>query len=390
MGRGKNQNLNFIDLFCGAGGLSRGLEMSGFHCVLGVDNDKAAIATFERNHPHADAYLGDISDFSDYKFKKIAGKQKIHLICGGPPCQGLSTVGEGIPDDPRNFLFLEFLRAVTSVKPDFVVIENVTGLLSRKNAKITVGIIKQFAKFGYNMSVRVLSADRFGVPQKRRRTIFIGNRIGIENIFPEPTHSKKPKTVMDAISNMKSFDGIEHNHDVAAARIPSEIEKQRIMHVPEGRSVRYEKDEIEFLPPKLRFGVDWKKVDEGRFREKKLNRLHRKKPSPTIMTGRHTYYHPTKPRYLTAREAAAIQSFPNEFVFEGTISQQWRQIGNAVPPLLGKAVGNAIIKSYKSRKKISMDPNISINDIIAAVRKYAFDYKKKEQNNAEISEWISN
>ena len=108
------------------------------------------------------------------------------------------------------------------------------------------------------------------------------------------------------------------------------------------------------------------------------------------MTGRHTYYHPTKPRYLTAREAAAIQSFPNEFVFEGTISQQWRQIGNAVPPLLGKAVGNAIIKSYKSRKKISMDPNISINDIIAAVRKYAFDYKKKEQNNAKISEWISN
>ena len=390
MGRGKNQNLNFIDLFCGAGGLSRGLEMSDFHCVLGVDNDKAAIATFERNHPHADAYLGDISDFSNYKFKKIAGKQKIHLICGGPPCQGLSTVGEGIPDDPRNFLFLEFLRAVTSVKPDFVVIENVTGLLSRKNAKITVGIIKQFAKFGYNMSVRVLSADRFGVPQKRRRTIFIGNRIGIENIFPEPTHSKKPRTVIDAISNLKSFDGIEHNHDVAAAHIPSEIEKQRIMHVPEGRSVRYEKDEIEFLPPKLRFGVDWKKVDEGRFREKKLNRLHRKKPSPTIMTGRHTYYHPTKPRYLTAREAAAIQSFPNEFVFDGTIAQQWRQIGNAVPPLLGKAVGNAIIKSYKSRKKISVDPNISINDIIAAVRKYAFDYKKKEQNNAEISEWISN
>ena len=172
--------------------------------------------------------------------------------------------------------------------------------------------------------------------------------------------------------------------------IPSEIEKQRIMHVPEGRSVRYEKDEIEFLPPKLRFGVDWKKVDEGRFREKKLNRLHRKKPSPTIMTGRHTYYHPTKPRYLTAREAAAIQSFPNEFVFDGTIAQQWRQIGNAVPPLLGKAVGNAIIKSYKSRKKISIDPNISINDIIAAVRKYAFDYKKKEQNNAKISEWISN
>ena len=390
MGRKKNQNLNFIDLFCGAGGLSRGLEMAGFRCILGVDNDKAAMTTFERNHPHADAYLGDISDFSNYKFKKIAAKQKIHLICGGPPCQGLSTVGEGIPDDPRNFLFLEFLRAVTNVKPDFVIIENVTGLLSRKNAKITVGIIKQFAKFGYNMSVRVLSADHFGVPQKRRRTIFIGNRIGIENIFPNTTHNKSSVTVGDVFSNLKSFDGLEHNHDVIAASIPSDIEKQRIMHVPEGSSVRYEKDEIQFLPPKLRFGVDWKKVDEGRFREKKLNRLDRKKPAPTIMTGRHTYYHPTESRYLTAREAAAIQSFPNEFVFEGTISQQWRQIGNAVPPLLGKAVGNAIIKSYKSRKKISIDPNISVNDIIAAVRKYAFDYKKKEQNNANVANWINN
>ena len=105
------------------------------------------------------------------------------------------------------------------------------------------------------------------------------------------------------------------------------------------------------------------------------------------MTGRHTYYHPTEPRYLTAREAAVIQSFPNDFEFKGTISQQWRQIGNAVPPLLGKAIGSAIIDSY-ARKKISVNPNIF--DMIAAVRRYAFDYKKKEQDNTKISDFVSN
>jgi len=202
MGRGKNQNLNFIDLFCGAGGLSRGLEMSGFHCVLGVDNDKAAVATFERNHPHADAYLGDISDFSNYKFKKIAGKQKIHLICGGPPCQGLSTVGEGIPDDPRNFLFLEFLRAVTSVKPDFVVIENVTGLLSRKNAKITVGIIKQFAKFGYRYRVS---------PEPSEATTLVYQciiREDVSGITPHQVSGEK-----DNYRGYRTYERLRRNHE---------------------------------------------------------------------------------------------------------------------------------------------------------------------------------
>ena len=372
-----SKKINFVDLFCGAGGLSHGLEMAGFQCVFGVDNDKSAMSTFEKNHPDAEAYLGDISDISNYKFKKISKDKKIHIVCGGPPCQGLSTVGEGIPDDPRNFLFLEFVRAVKNIKPDFVILENVTGILSRKNINITAGIINQFAESGYNMSVRVLSADHFGVPQKRRRSIFIGNRLAIENIFPTPTHAGKPRTVADAFFHMK-FDGIEHNHDTNIAKIKNKIEKQRIMHIPEGKSVRYEKDEVEYLPPKLRFDVDWSKIDESRFREAKLNRLDRKIPSPTIMTGRYTYYHPTEPRYLTVREAAAIQSFPNDFIFEGTISQQWRQIGNAVPPLLGKAIGNAILRSYKEQKKLKDVSHISVKELIGAVRAHAFDYVNLE------------
>ena len=376
IGMSKNQ-INFVDLFCGAGGLSRGLEMAGFQCVLGTDNDKAAMSTFERNHPHAESYLGDISDISNEKFKKISKSQKIHIVCGGPPCQGLSTVGEGIPDDPRNFLFLEFVRAVKNIKPDFVILENVTGILSKKNINISAGIINQFAKLGYNMSVRVLSADHYGVPQRRRRSIFIGNKIGIENLFPKPTHVNNPRTVNDAFSDMR-FDDVEHNHDIEAAQIKNVLEKKRIMKIPEGKSIRYEKDELDYLPAKLRFDIDWDTIEESRFREKKLNRLDRKSLSPTIMTGRHTYYHPTEPRYLTAREAASIQSFPNDFIFEGTISQQWRQIGNAVPPLLGKAIGNAILRSYKEAKKTKLQSYDSVDELIAVVRAHAFDYKKIE------------
>ena len=370
----KNQ-INFVDLFCGAGGLSRGLEMAGFKCILATDNDKAAMSTFERNHPDAEAYLGDISDISNYKFRKISKAQKIHIVCGGPPCQGLSTVGEGIPDDPRNFLFLEFVRAVKNIKPDFVILENVTGILGKKNIKITAGIISQFVKMGYNMEVRVLSSDHFGVPQRRRRSIFIGNKLGLETYFPKPTHAGHPTTVNNAFYDMK-FDGIEHNHDLEAAEIKNEIEKQRIDCIPEGKSVRYQKDEEEYLPDKLRFDVDWNEVDEHRFREKKLNRLDGKKPAPTIMTGRYTYYHPTEPRHITAREAAVLQSFPNDFIFDGTISQQWRQIGNAVPVLLGKAIGNSILKTYREQKKLQSTSYGSVEELIAAVRAHAFDYKK--------------
>ena len=297
------------------------------------------------------------------------------MVCGGPPCQGLSTVGEGIPDDPRNFLFLEFVRAVKNIKPDFVILENVTGILGKKNIKITAGIISQFVKMGYNMEVRVLSSDHFGVPQRRRRSIFIGNKLGLETYFPKPTHAGHPLTVSDAFYDMK-FDGIEHNHDLEAAEIKNKIEKQRINCIPEGKSVRYQKDEEEYLPDKLRFGVDWDKVDEHRFREKKLNRLNGKKPAPTIMTGRYTYYHPTESRYITAREAAVLQSFPNDFIFDGTISQQWRQIGNAVPVLLGKAIGNSILKTYREQKKLQSTSYGSVEELIAAVRAHAFDYKK--------------
>ena len=137
-----------------------------------------------------------------------------------------------------------------------------------------------------------------------------------------------------------------------SAKIKNELELKRIQLIPEGSGIRYHKDEKEHWPKKLWLDIDWSEVTENhRLREIQYHRLDRKNVSPTIMTGRYTYYHPTEDRYLTPREAATIMSFPNDFVFEGSVAQQWRQIGNAVAPLLGKALGKAIFDTNKKKKK---------------------------------------
>ena len=364
----------FVDLFSGAGGLSYGLEMSGFKCAFAVDNNEEAIDTFNTNHKNVPTYVGDVSKLKGPVLKKLLGKKKISLVCGGPPCQGMSTVGEGFPDDPRNFLFLQFVRIVKSVNPDFVLMENVTGLLGKKNEKILNGILKEFKKIGYVMHVKVLSSENFGVPQKRRRTIFIGNRKGYETSFPKPTHGKNGKlkplvTVGDVFANLSYRKGKIHNHDLDSAQISKEIIKQRIKEIPEGKGIRYEEDERDFLPKRLWLGINWDTIDEGRLREEQYHRLGKNEVAPTIMTSRHTYFHPTETRYLTCREAAAIQSFPNRYKFEGTISQQWRQIGNAVPPLLGKEIGKQILKMLKEKKKAKLLES-------RIIRHNAFDYEK--------------
>lgn len=364
----------FVDLFSGAGGLSCGLTMAGLKCAFAVDNNEEAIDTFNTNHKNVPTYVGDVSKLKGPVLKKLLGKKKISLVCGGPPCQGMSTVGEGLPDDPRNFLFLQFVRIVKSVNPDFVLMENVTGLLGKKNEEILNGILKEFKKIGYVMHVKVLSSENFGVPQKRRRTIFIGNRKGYETSFPKPTHGKNGKlkplvTVGDVFANLSYRKGKIHNHDLDSAQISKEIIKQRIKEIPEGKGIRYEEDERDFLPKRLWLGVDWDTIDEGRLREEQYHRLGKNEVAPTIMTSRHTYFHPTETRYLTCREAAAIQSFPNRYKFEGTISQQWRQIGNAVPPLLGKAIGKQILKMLKEKKKAKLLES-------RIIRHNAFDYEK--------------
>lgn len=376
--------LNFIDLFSGAGGLSCGLELAGMTCVLGVDMDKSAIETFKNNHHSAKTFCGPINELSAPKLRELTGNVEIHAVVGGPPCQGFSTVGLGDPNDQRNQLFKEFIRVVKITNPYYVVIENVTGLLAKKNEKTIQSIFSIFHKMGYKLDVQVMSSENYGVPERRRRTIIIGSRINDTITFPKTMD--KIVTVGEALKNLKAPGNKVFNHDVALAKIKSALDEERIMCIPEGKGVRYEADEASyFKKKKLKLNVNWKELRENRFRQTKFQRLDRKKPSPTIMTHRHNYFHPTEHRYLTQREAAALQSFPNDFIFSGTLSAQWRQIGNAVPPLLGKAIGSAILKMYTEKNLAKMEVKSSAKsstakDLVINVRKKAFVYKELNPN----------
>jgi DNA (cytosine-5)-methyltransferase 1 len=369
--------LNFIDLFSGAGGLSCGLELAGMKCVLGVDMDKHAIETFKANHHFAETYCGSIVDLTAAKIKSLTGNQEIHAVVGGPPCQGFSTVGLGNPNDTRNSLFKEFIRVVKVTNPSYVVIENVTGLLAKKNEKTIQEIFKIFNKMGYTLDVQVMSSENYGVPERRRRTIILGSKINTTITFPKM--QAKIMTVGDALKNLKNSSGKYFNHDIEAAHIKNDLDRARIACIPEGKGVRYEIDEkTYFKSKKLKLNVNWKELRENRFRQTKFQRLDRKKPSPTIMTHRHNYFHPTENRYLTQREAAALQSFPNDFKFYGTLSAQWRQIGNAVPPLLGKAIGTALLSMHAEKsaaKNSGLSKSVTTKDLVINVRKKAFLYK---------------
>ncbi len=377
----KKSEFNFIDVFAGAGGLSCGMEMAGMTCVLGIDADKHAMRTFAHNHKKAEVFCGDVTKLTKAELKRLTGGKKIHAVVGGPPCQGFSTVGLGNPDDIRNTLFRQFVRIVKETKPDFVVVENVTGMLAKKNEQTLKAILKCFKQMGYPMDVRVLSAHEYGVPEMRRRTILIGNRIGADVVFPVVTHSdskkKKPVTVAEALKDIADKKGKTHNHDLDSAKLPSKIDEKRLERIPQGHGIRYERDEKKFLTKALSLGLDWKNLREGRFRQTKYFRLDGNKPSPTIMTHRHSYYHPTETRYLTQREAARLQSFPNNFVFFGPLSAQWRQIGNAVPPLLGKALGLAIYKMISNKK--SLKQKKTVEETLTQVRSSAFMYRPTSQ-----------
>jgi DNA (cytosine-5)-methyltransferase 1 len=378
--------LKFIDLFSGAGGLSCGLEQAGFQCLLGVDQDRSSLETFQANHPHATTILGDLKQISTKDIQSIIGNQTVDLICGGPPCQGFSTIGVNDNADQRNFLFLEFVRVVEAFLPNIIIVENVTGLLSRKNQATLSSILNCFTELGYKMDVRVLSAHHYGVPQARRRTIFLGNRFNVPNLYPKQQfkdslkdNSNLPhcRTVNWAFSHLIKYQKQRLNHDINAAQIPNELERKRIHYIPEGKGIRYQKDQLAYLPKPLWFDINWQQIPEQRFRETKLRRLDRNTCSPTLNTSRTTYYHPTEDRYLTVREAAAIQSFPPDFIFKGSLTQKWRQIGNAVPPLLSKAIGEAILQLYQQKDKIK---KVNSDLDLSEIRANAFNYKKSNQS----------
>lgn len=355
-----------VDLFCGAGGLSEGFRQAGFKVLAGSDYDEAAGKTFAATHPEAVFFGGPIQELAVGRLLNATGLKEgeLDVLVGGPPCQGYSVYNHnrGV-DDPRAGLFREYLRIVEGLKPRWLVMENVSGLLSIADGKIIDEIRDGMGALDYKVEFKILKAEEFGVPQERRRIFFIANRIDAPIRFPEPTHGPGLQpfvTIWDAISDLpevgngkggdiqkyanaseNSFQaGLRSNRkNVANHSAPklSPVNLERMKHIPAGGSWR--DIPFELLPEGMKKA---KRSDHT----KRYGRPKKSDLACTILTKCDVhwgaYIHPEQDRALTVREAARLQSFPDGFVFHGSRTEQYVQVGNAVPPLLGRAVAEAL------------------------------------------------
>lgn len=348
---------NVLDLFCGCGGLSKGFEEAGYNVLVGVDFEQSALNTFNRNHNGAVGLRLDLSAPESFEVidKAIDGRT-VDVIIGGPPCQGFSLTGPRNFDDQRNKLYLAMIETVRRFKPKAFLIENVPGMANLYKGAVKDEIVKRFTQMGYTVSYKIVCAADYGVPQVRKRLVFIGLRDSNSAFeFPSPYLSQENYlTCEDAISDLpsltdtlgeevssyeseplndfqKSMRGscyVLHNHTAINHK---QFVKDVIALVPDGGNY---KD----LPPG---------VGESRVFHMAWTRLHSKKPARTVDTGHRNLFHYKYNRCPTVRESARIQTFPDDFVFLGNRGQQNKQVGNAVPVLLAKALASHLLQYLK-------------------------------------------
>ncbi len=380
-----------IDLFAGAGGLSSGLEMSGFHPILANELVPQFAETYKLNNPNTEVVVGDIRQVCETNLKKKLGLKEgqLDLLAGGPPCQGFS-VNAPIRslDDERNHLFKDFLRVTATLLPKVVLIENVPGIVQLGMGTVVEQIYKELQSLGYTVEHKILFAGHFGVPQMRFRTVFLAIKDYDKKIeFPEPEYDtkaianfsgakqlcqqvsplfqqllKRGITVSDTLSDLPSIESgckisqlsykteplseyqkyLRTGSDILMNHVCSglgKVNQERLKYIPQGGSWR--DIPFELLPDGLKRA---RRSDHT----KRYGRLHPDGICSTVLTkcDPHwgSFFHPTEDRVISVREAARFQSFLDKHHFTGNLSQQYEQVGNAVPPLLGRAIGNQIRK----------------------------------------------
>lgn len=348
-----------IDIFSGAGGLSLGAEMAGIKISSAIEIDKSAAHTFLRNHKGSKVLQGDICEIDP---KSLIKKNKpVFVIMGGPPCQGfsMSNTRTRNMENQKNFLFLEFVRFVQEIRPAWFVLENVWGITNINDGKTRTMIEDHFRAIeGYNnISSSILWASDYGVPQKRNRFFLVGNRLGIDFKFPKK-HTL-PITVKEAIADLPSLQNGEMLDEAAYTQTIEEVsEYARMMREGSDKArqnfVSRNNDLVIERYKYIGQGQNWRAIpdflmqnyaDKGRCHSGIYKRLREDQPSVVISNYRKSMLiHPWEDRGISVREAARLQSFPDTFIFEGSLMHIQQQIGNAVPPLLAKAVFQQIVK----------------------------------------------
>lgn len=370
-----------LDLFCGAGGMSLGFQMAGYDIGLGVEKEKYPYETHYYNFGEK-CYQGDVQSIANPEtFIQDCNMKNVDIIIGGPPCQGFSRVGRGkmrslqcdptYTHDPRNQYYKEFIRFVKSLKPLYFVMENVSEMQYYKNdyGLLIDEMINEFSDIGYIAEYNVLRADHYGVPQTRRRLFIIGNRLNNPISWPEKTHEINPVTVWQAIGDLPIISSGQYRHNEMDYTPRCQLNKyQRFMRAGAGDKLfnhqtrgHNEQDltAFEMMDEGSKYSdlsYEYKRYRDDIFKDK-YRKLVRDKPSWTIEAhiGKDSYRYiypsregePEPPRTISVREAARLQSFPDRFVFMGPFTKQFHQVGNAVPPLMAKAIAIHILPKVR-------------------------------------------
>ena len=337
-----------IDLFCGIGGLSLGFEQAGFQTIAAVDMWKDAIATYNHNRKEKVGQVIYVEDFNDKVLPTLAKHNEICGVIGGPPCQGFSTVGKREINDPRNKMYLEFYKTVKKVQPKFFLIENVKGMLTLNNGAFVKDLLERFGKkgLGYTIAYKLLNAADYGIPQNRYRVFYVGIK-GKEFVFPSNL-GYKILSAKDGISDLLHSDNTKYG-----SKPVNDFQKEMrgTSKHPTNQDYTNHTEQTISIVNKIPDGGNIKSLPPEYWQIRKYNkafeRMSSKRPSNTIDTGHRNYFHYAEPRIPTVRESARLQSFPDDFEIIGTRGSQYKQVGNAVPPMLAKYIAKAIMEQLR-------------------------------------------
>jgi DNA (cytosine-5)-methyltransferase 1 len=333
-----------IDLFCGCGGLSRGFEMAGFDVEVAVDMWEDAIKTYNHNHKNPVAICKDIHNLNDEYLNEIVDRGEVVGVIGGPPCQGYSTVGTRDINDPRNHLYLEYCRIVEKVNPEFFVIENVKGLITLGGGAFKDDILSRFENLGYHVEYKILNAANYGIPQNRHRVFFVGMK---KKGFEFPKEKNHIVSTSEALGDLPSLESqYESNEYISVPQNEYQSKMRENSKIVLNHEPTNHTEQTKEIIGMIKDGGKISDLPEEYWSVRKYNKAFQRMlstgPSNTIDTGHRNYFHYKENRIPSVRESARIQSFPDDFEVLGSKTSQYKQIGNAVPPLLAYEIAKAI------------------------------------------------